>query len=394
MDLIFNHDKNWFINQICPIQFLKSKYVKIDDIKQFYFDSIVFDTKVKHNEIKPNEVKHNEIKPNEIEHNEIEHNTVEHNEIEHNEIEPNEIEPNEIEHNEIKHNTSKSNTIELMVDNDVSADDIELIKSKHFTKYDIETIKNIKLTEGSQRRGVIGENTIKSLLTSLNYEIVDNTHRPHCCDLWVILDENVIVCVEIKNKKTLIKNDYDKYTSDLINVEQITNKRVYGLFLSILTPDELKLNIKSTYISGTFINHEVLKMYFENLKLIVEFEKNRISNDEIKQQINNLNDKLKSFNQDISLLDANNSMLTQLITNNNIVKSDLEAKVNTINGIKINFDIVEVNKMNVKQQLIKYVMSNQKSFKLSICKQIVGNTILFEDKFTKSNILNYCINHK
>ena len=389
MDLIFNRDKNWFINQICPIQFLKSKYVKIDDIKQFYFDSIVFNTKVKSYEIEHNTVEHNEIEPNEIEPNEIEHNTVEHNIIEHNEIKH-----NTVEHNTIEHNTSKSNTIELMVDNDVSADDIELIKSKHFTKYDIETIKNIKLTEGSQRRGVIGENTIKSLLTSLNYEIVDNTHRPHCCDLWVILDENVIVCVEIKNKKTLVKNDYDKYTSDLINVEQITNKQVYGLFLSILTPDELKLNIKSTYISGTFINHEVLKMYFENLKLIVEFEKNRISNDEIKQQINNLNDKLKSFNQDISLLDANNSMLTQLITNNNIVKSDLEAKVNTINGIKINFDIVEVNKMNVKQQLIKYVMSNQKSFKLSICKQIVGNTILFEDKFTKSNILNYCINHK
>ena len=390
MDLIFNRDKNWFINQICPIQFLKSKYVKIDDLKQFYFDSIVFDTKVKSNEI--NGIEHNEIKHNEIEPNEVKHNEIEPNEVKHNEI--NGIEHNEIKHNEVKHNTIKSNTIELMVDNDVSADDIELIKSKHFTKYDIETIKNIKLTEGSQRRGVIGENTIKSLLTSLNYEIVDNTHRPHCCDLWVILDENVIVCVEIKNKKTLVKNDYDKYTSDLINVEQITNKQVYGLFLSILTQDELKLNIKSTYISGTFINHEVLKMYFENLKLIVEFEKNRISNDEIKQQINNLNDKLKSFNQDISLLDANNSMLTQLITNNNIVKSDLEAKVNTINGIKINFDIVEVNKTNVKQQLIKYVMSNQKSFKLSICKQIVGNTILFEDKFTKSNILNYCINHK
>ena len=278
-------------------------------------------------------------------------------------------------------------TLTIKLSDDVDTSKLADIENKVFTKYDIQTINNITLTESSQRKGVIGENTIKSLITKLGFPTEDKEHTPHCCDIWVNLS-NSIIAVEIKNKKKITKEDYDKFNYDLSYIKQITKQNVYGLFLSLLTTDNLNINFEKSYISGKFVTEENLKMYFNTIKLIIEVQNNTTTSEDLQNKLNQLNLDFNSLTDDRNILLSNNSALESVILNNNAILNDLDNKIKFIREIRSDFDPTELNRKNKIEELKTYVLKNKSKFTLKHCKEILEGTTL-DIKLTKANIIDF-----
>lgn len=132
------------------------------------------------------------------------------------------------------------------------------------------------MTYSSQCKGIIGENALMELISSINpkFDVQRTASTGHLADIHVIdYEHNIKYVVESKHKQTIIRADVTKFESDVQTMRESEKCfHIVGLFLSLssetivgigsysITPDVI-------YLTQSFINKETLQVVFDMVVL-------------------------------------------------------------------------------------------------------------------------------
>lgn len=233
----------------------------------------------------------------------------------------------------------------------------------------------------SYELGLIGEKFVEEQLKQMGLNVINTSKIYHTGDLNVVF-EDFIVLVEIKNKMFITADDVTKFKYDINYLEKATDKKVYGLFISlksdiVQTFKIPRINISETYITiNEVLNNSFLKMYFKTINILNSIKDNfdNLNLEPILKLNNSLieieNEKIKMQNEILQkCLDSKEELITQ----NNLLENILKNTIPDVN-----------DKHNVINKLKEYV-KNEK-WTLKEAKEIIGSFAKFK---TKNDVLNY-----
>lgn len=241
--------------------------------------------------------------------------------------------------------------------------------------------KPSKTKNSSYELGLIGEKFVEEQLKQMGLNVINTSKIYHTGDLNVIF-EDFIVLVEIKNKMFITADDVTKFKYDINYLEKATDKKVYGLFISlksniIQTFKIPRINISETYITiDEVLNNSFLKMYFKTINILNSIKDNydNLNLEPILKLNNSLieieNEKIKMQNEILQkCLDSKEELITQ----NNLLENILKNTIPDVN-----------DKHNVINKLKEYV--ENENWTLKEAKEIIGSFAKFK---TKDDVLNY-----
>lgn len=136
----------------------------------------------------------------------------------------------------------------------------------------LDSVSTEACTVSSQRKGVLGEDMIVSLLKSINsrFDVQKVSGASHVADIHVYdYDKHIMYVVECKFKQTITRSDVVKFESDVNGLKSDNaDYHVIGLFLAITTdsiPGIGKYSITSDiiYLTEAFVNKDTLTVLFE-----------------------------------------------------------------------------------------------------------------------------------
>jgi hypothetical protein len=264
-----------------------------------------------------------------------------------------------------------------------------IINKSEYDKYITvqEQYKNLmpRLTVASQRIGEIGENYIFDVLQELNYNPINTTHIPHSGDIHVNLN-NFVVLFEIKNKKSIIKEDITKFKFDIEAMKLHYNLPVTGIFISLNSSKiqnivSLNFSIKEIYMPRDYISKITIETIMKCLKLIH-------SNIDLINIQNRLNDELFKYDKEIEICDKHIDYSKVLYKDMNTMKQGLGNKLNVIRNILKGIDIEKSDEEFVKELIRKHIKSNPK-WRLKDCNNLLNKNNYFRNFSTKEELTKW-----
>ena len=224
----------------------------------------------------------------------------------------------------------------------------------------VELPKPIKTkVKSAVKLGQMGEKYIQEYLTKLGYIYTNTTKTAHVGDGHIEF-EQFIVLFEIKNKNQLTQNDYTKFRSDILYLQNEKSKFVYGIFISLQHKIQIQFNFKEVYITWNELNlldwyiQVLIKLNYDNTVILKRLE----------NEMNNYNRELELCTKqltNIKQMKLDIQELTSLLTQKSNVL------YNIINEIDDDFNGITTT----KTELTKYIKSNSK-WTLKQCNVILG----------------------
>lgn len=207
--------------------------------------------------------------------------------------------------------------------------------------------------------GQIGEKYIQDYLTKLGYIYIDTTKTAHVGDGRIEF-EQFIILFEVKNKGVLTQNDYSKFRSDILYLQNEKSKFVYGIFISLQTKVQIQFNFKEVYISWNELG--LLDWYIQVL-IKLNYDNSIV--------LKRLENEMNGYNRELELCDKQLNNVKQMKLDIKELTSLLTQKSNVlyniINEIEDDFGGI----IKVKTELTEYIKSNSK-WTLKQCNVILG----------------------
>lgn len=156
-------------------------------------------------------------------------------------------------------------------------------------------------------------------------------------DLWNVDRTNqILYCIEVKNKSEITPGDLDKFRLDLENIKNnletynLQNYFVTGLFIS-LGCEEISQDVRdfsftpeTTYISKSNLNVKFMELYFKSIEFISKIPKS----------IPNYEEVLGIIQKEYSDLNLLTKSLKKIkLHTNEIIKEESEVELNILNKL-------------------------------------------------------------
>ena len=218
-------------------------------------------------------------------------------------------------------------------------------------------------------------------------------------DLWNVDRTNqILYCIEVKNKSEITPGDLSKFRLDLENIKNnletynLQNYFVTGLFIS-LSCEEISQDVRdfsftpeATYISKSNLNVKFMELYFKSIEFISKIPKS----------IPNYEEVLGIIQKEYSDL----NLLTKSLKNiklhaNEIIKEEAEVELNILNKLNtfkellINLNSKETERLLIEQKIKKYINSNRNFTIIKVREMSSGFNIFNSVKLTKAYLIDW-----
>lgn len=219
------------------------------------------------------------------------------------------------------------------------------------------TVETEATTVSSQRKGVLGEDTLVELLQTINpkFDVQKVSNSPHIGDIHVFdYDHNLLFVVESKFKKTITRDDVIKFEKDVSNVKsQIEDFKVIGLFMSLTSKHIPGIGCYSIspeliYLTEDFVNKDTLTVMFDMLNIN---EIINVSNKPVQQSV-----KYEIPSNVIDLIIKLRSEYVHIVNERSIYQNILDNAQQTTNDINTLF-----HRLIIKEEFIKLIDNEFKS---------------------------------
>lgn len=244
----------------------------------------------------------------------------------------------------------------------------------------------------SQKLGVDGEKYIYDILTKINkdkmfkdFQIIESHNTPHSGDyLFIDKKNNICFMIECKNKNVIsVKEDLNKFDTDIINVKETYKCNVIGVFLQIAnnvitSHKSIELNEYTVYLTRDYINKSCLEIIFSNYMTINNNKDKITQNDcdfvkEIIQYLENINNSN----------DNNIKRIVKVISHNQRDITNLSKTLEDFNHQK---EII----MKITDLYNQFITKNEDNDSLTDLKSLSSDDELFSS-FKNNNDAKSCI---